>query len=37
VLQLNFTIPSGVAVGQQPVVVTIGGVASLPANITIAQ
>jgi uncharacterized protein (TIGR03437 family) len=37
VLQLNFTIPSGVAVGQQPLVVTIGGVASLPANIVIAQ
>jgi uncharacterized protein (TIGR03437 family) len=37
VLQINFTIPSGVAVGQQPLVVTIGGVASLPANIAIAQ
>jgi uncharacterized protein (TIGR03437 family) len=37
VLQLNFTIPAGVAVGQQPVLVTIGGVPSLPASITIAQ
>jgi uncharacterized protein (TIGR03437 family) len=37
VLQLNFVIPSGVPAGQQPVVVTMGGVASLPANITITQ
>jgi uncharacterized protein (TIGR03437 family) len=37
VLQLNFTIPNGVAAGPQPVVVTVGGVPSLPANITIAQ
>lgn len=37
VLQINFTIPSGVPPGQQPVVVTVGGVQSLPANITITQ
>ncbi len=37
VLQINFTIPSGVATGQQPVVVTVGGVPSLPANIAITQ
>jgi len=37
VMQLNFTIPAGVAPGQQPVVVTVGGVSSLPANITVAQ
>ena len=35
--KINFTIPSGVSPGQQPVVVTIGGIPSLPANITIAQ
>jgi uncharacterized protein (TIGR03437 family) len=37
VMQLNFTIPNGVAAGPQPVVVVVGGVPSLPANITIAQ
>jgi uncharacterized protein (TIGR03437 family) len=37
VVQINFVIPSGVPVGQQPVVVTVGGVASLPANIAITQ
>jgi len=37
VLQINFTIPSGVGTGQQPVVVTVGTAASSPANITISQ
>ena len=37
VAQINFRIPSGVAPGQQPVVVTVGNAQSLPANITIAQ
>ncbi len=37
VLQINFTIPNGVSTGQQPIVVTVGGVPSLPANITITQ
>jgi len=37
VMQLNFTVPNGVAAGQQPVVVTVGGVPSLPANIAITQ
>jgi uncharacterized protein (TIGR03437 family) len=37
VLQINFTIPSGVGTGQQPVVVTVGGAQSLPANITVTQ
>ena len=37
VLQINFTIPNGVATGPQPLVVTVGGVSSLPANITITQ
>ena len=36
VLQINFTIPDGVAPGPQPVVVTVGNAASLPANITVA-
>ena len=35
--QINFVIPAGVPAGQQPVVVTVGGAASLPANITITQ
>jgi uncharacterized protein (TIGR03437 family) len=37
VLQIDFTIPSGVAAGPQPVVVTVGATASLPANITITE
>ncbi|MGO9008928.1 MAG: protease pro-enzyme activation domain-containing protein [Bryobacteraceae bacterium] len=37
VTQINFNIPSGVGTGPQPLVVTVGGVPSLPANITIAQ
>ncbi|HTP86248.1 MAG TPA: protease pro-enzyme activation domain-containing protein [Bryobacteraceae bacterium] len=37
VTQINFKIPSGVAPGPQPIVVTVGGTSSLPANITIAQ
>ncbi|MGB7763287.1 MAG: protease pro-enzyme activation domain-containing protein [Bryobacteraceae bacterium] len=37
VTQINFNIPSGVATGPQPVVVFVGGVPSLPANITISQ
>jgi uncharacterized protein (TIGR03437 family) len=35
VTQINFTIPSNVTPGLQPVVVTVGGVASPPAYITI--
>jgi uncharacterized protein (TIGR03437 family) len=35
VMQINFTIPSGVPSGPQPLVVTIGSTSSLPANITI--
>ncbi|MGB9457970.1 MAG: protease pro-enzyme activation domain-containing protein [Bryobacteraceae bacterium] len=37
VTQINFNIPSGVGTGPQPLVVTVGGVPSLPANITITQ
>jgi uncharacterized protein (TIGR03437 family) len=34
-LQINFTIPSNAPLGVQPVVVTVGGVASAAANITV--
>jgi uncharacterized protein (TIGR03437 family) len=35
VTQINVQVPSGIAPGTQPVVVTVGGVASAPATITI--
>lgn len=35
VTQINFTVPQNVPVGQQQVVVTVGGVASAPANFTV--
>jgi uncharacterized protein (TIGR03437 family) len=35
VVQINFTVPQNVAVGTQAVVVTVGGVASPPAKMTI--
>jgi len=37
VVQINFAVPSGVAAGKQPVIVTVGGVASPPAYINITQ
>src|SRR5207237_2508095 len=37
VTQINYLVPSGVTAGSQPVVVTIGGVASVPANLTITN
>jgi uncharacterized protein (TIGR03437 family) len=37
VTQVNFTIPNGVPIGVQPVVVTVGTAASAPANITVTQ
>jgi uncharacterized protein (TIGR03437 family) len=37
VMQINFTVPSGVATGAQPVVVTVGGVASAPAQLNVTQ
>ncbi|HEY4089814.1 MAG TPA: protease pro-enzyme activation domain-containing protein [Bryobacteraceae bacterium] len=37
VAQINFTIPTNMPVGQQPVVVTIGGVSSSPVYITVSQ
>src|SRR5262249_18492148 len=37
VVQVNFQVPSEVAVGSQPVVVTIGGVASKAATLTITR
>jgi uncharacterized protein (TIGR03437 family) len=35
--QVNYQIPAGLALGPQPVVVTIGGIASAPAMITITN
>lgn len=37
VTQINVTIPNGVPAGVQPVVVTVGGVASAPATITLTN
>jgi uncharacterized protein (TIGR03437 family) len=37
VTQVNVQVPSGVAAGVQPVVVTVGGVASAPATVTIVN
>jgi len=37
VMQIDFKIPSGVAPGPQPVVVTVGKTASLPSNINITE
>ncbi len=37
VVQINVQIPTGIAVGVQPVVVTVGGVASAPATVSIAN
>jgi uncharacterized protein (TIGR03437 family) len=35
VTQINVQVPSGIATGAQPVVVTVGGVASAPASVVI--
>lgn len=37
VTQVNFTVPSGVPAGAQPVVVTVGGVPSPSARLTITN
>ncbi|HUK17387.1 MAG TPA: protease pro-enzyme activation domain-containing protein [Bryobacteraceae bacterium] len=37
VTQINFTVPTGIAPGVQPVVVTVGTTASPAANITVTQ
>jgi len=37
VMQVNFVVPSSVAVGTQPVVVTIGNVSSIAANLAVTQ
>jgi uncharacterized protein (TIGR03437 family) len=37
VTQVNFTVPTTAPLGLQPVVVTIGGVASPPVNITVTE
>jgi uncharacterized protein (TIGR03437 family) len=37
VVQINYQVPSGVAMGTQQVVVTVGGVASSPAMLTVTD
>ena len=37
VVQVNYTVPTGVATGPQPVVVTVGGVQSAPATLTVTN
>lgn len=37
VTQINYQVPSGIGLGPQPVVVTIGGVVSAPANLTVTN
>ena len=37
VTQINYTVPGNTPVGVQPVVVTVGGVASRPANLTVTE
>jgi len=37
VVQINYRVPSGVALGAQPVVVTVGSVASAPATLTVTN
>jgi uncharacterized protein (TIGR03437 family) len=36
-MQINLRVPSTAPLGTQPVIVTIGGIASAPANITVTQ
>jgi uncharacterized protein (TIGR03437 family) len=37
VTQVNFQVPSNAATGVQPVVVTVGGIGSAAANLTVTQ
>jgi uncharacterized protein (TIGR03437 family) len=37
VTQINFQVPSGAGIGAQSVVVTVGGVSSAPANLSVTQ
>ena len=37
VTQINYTVPAGTPAGEQPVVVTVGTVASQPAKLTVTQ
>jgi len=37
VTQVNFTVPAGTPSGEQPVIVTVGGVASKAATLSVAQ
>ena len=37
VVQINFQVPAGIALGAQPVVVTVGGASSAPATLTVTN
>jgi uncharacterized protein (TIGR03437 family) len=37
VTQINFKVPEGVAIGSEPVIVTLGGAPSAPASLTITN
>jgi uncharacterized protein (TIGR03437 family) len=37
VTQINYTVPAGISTGVQPVVVTVGGLASQAANLTVTN
>ena len=37
VTQVNFQVPSGIGIGTQSVVVTVGGISSAPANLRVTQ
>jgi uncharacterized protein (TIGR03437 family) len=37
VTQINYTVPSGISTGVQPVVVTVGGAASPAASLNVTQ
>jgi uncharacterized protein (TIGR03437 family) len=37
VTQINYQIPGGIGLGTQPVVVSIGGLLSAPANLTVTN
>jgi len=36
-LQVNYTIPADAPMGAQPVAVSVGGIASVPATLTVTQ
>ena len=37
VTQINYQVPSGIGLGMQPVVVSVGGVSSAPAILTVTN